>query len=154
MSIYGKADLSQYYHMAPLNYIQDTFVDFLDNNSSQLQDESFDADSKATDLMLLFKLLKIIDSHLALSATTTAADSTRSAKLQNIQSLTDELTITNQNFLVQFCSYFNKINNTDEIVSEISLLLDLFDVEKTIKRLDYLRNEDDDEEEMGKLLFF
>lgn len=149
MSIYGKADLSQYYHMAPLDYIQETFVDFLDNNSSQIQDESSDVDSKATDLLLLFKIIKIIENHLALSTTSPATDSTRTAKLQYIQSLTDDLTITNQNFLVQFCSFFNKINNTDEIVNEISLLLDLFDVEKTIKRLDYLKDEDEDDEEMG-----
>lgn len=122
----------------------------MENNSSQIQNESTDIDSKATDLLLLFKIIKTIDNHLALLTNTSAKDSTRTAKLQYIQSLTDDLTITNHGFLAQFCSYFNKINNTDEISNQISLLLELFDVEKTIKRLDYLRNEDEEEEEMGK----
>lgn len=106
------------------------------------------------DFSLVFKIIKLIETHVNSSTHAIATDSTRTAKLQFIQSLTDDLTITNQNFLVQFCSYFNNINNTDEIVNQISFLLELFDVEKTIKRLDYLNNEEDDDIEMGRFSSF
>lgn len=97
---------------------------------------------------MLFKLFKIIENHTSLLGYTSSGDSTRTAKLKYIQSLTHDLTITNQGFLEQFCKYFNEINNTDDISNQISMLVDLFDVEKTKKHLNYLRN-DDEEEEMG-----
>lgn len=83
-----------------------------------------------------------------------SSDFSRTCKVQYINNLTDELTITNKNFLADFCAYFQQIENTDELVNKLTHLFELFDVKKTKKRLDYLESMDDDENEDDEMGYY
>lgn len=154
--IFCKADLSQYYHMTSLEYIKTAFSDYFEEEAELTDEET----GSAADLYHIFKLLKIIDDNLigVDAPVSTSADSARSAKLQHINSLAHELTITNKNFLTEFCARFTLLENTDDIGAKLTLLFDLFDVEKARKRLDYLSRslrsdseDDEDESNMGSI---
>lgn len=71
---------------------------------------------------------------------------------QYINNLTDKLTLSQKDFLNDFCPFFYKINNLDELSHKIELIFEIFDSNKSKKKFDYLEHEIDDQMGKSKIL--
>jgi hypothetical protein len=82
------------------------------------------------------------------------ADDSKASTIHFINNLTEHLTISSEHFLSDFCAIFYKIHNSDELENKIALVLDLFDVNKLKKRLEFLDTNEEDEMGSMKNSFF
>ena len=150
ISLMTSADLSQFYHLSQIDLIKSFYYQNLHGR----------VDSDANDLFHLLSSIRCINDYysslhpsILSSSSSSEADMSYSiTSYQYINMITDSLTLTNKDFLSDFCSYLFKINNVDNFYLLLEPIFKYFDLNRLKKLNDmgdsYLENQ------MGILFYF
>ncbi|CAF0770482.1 unnamed protein product [Brachionus calyciflorus] len=124
VSLYNKADLSQFYHYSQIEYLKSYLLSNLKLDDNELND-----------LLNVIIALKCIDSNLKthpnLNCLSHLKELDSTTCYQYVNNLTDYLTMSQKDFFGKFSPYFEKMNNLDRLDQILQKLFDLFNVNKT-----------------------